>query len=68
MAEPAPEEVDPDRILSDWALDEADLREVMRARGPDAVPSNGFVGVGFKPAPTGAVIRILRLPWKMCIS
>jgi hypothetical protein len=36
MAEPAPEEVDPDRILNDWALDEADLREVMRARGPDS--------------------------------
>ena len=36
MAEPAPEEIDPDRILNDWALDEADLREVMRARGPDS--------------------------------
>jgi hypothetical protein len=36
MAEPAPEEVDPDRILNDWTLDEADLREVMRARGPDS--------------------------------
>jgi len=36
MAEPAPEEVDPDRILNDWALDEADLREVMRARCPDS--------------------------------
>ena len=35
MAEPASEEIDPDRILNDWALDEADLREVMRARGPD---------------------------------
>jgi hypothetical protein len=36
MAEPAPEEIDPDQILNDWALDEADLREVMRARGPDS--------------------------------
>jgi hypothetical protein len=34
MAEPAPEEIDPDRILNDWALD--DLREVMRARCPDS--------------------------------
>ena len=30
-----PDEGDPDRILNDWALTAADVREIARARGPD---------------------------------
>ena len=35
MVEPCVDDVDPDSLLFDWSLDEADLQEVCRARGSE---------------------------------